>query len=128
MTMLCDICDREIFDNRLQNLNKEPDLGNKIKRYTINNIEFDKVDEILNNYITNYNKDYDIFKTNCTFKIEFDNNFIVNTETRYLHNAESEMNNIILSSVIKNHELLGYKFCCLKQMDILILIDRCNIT
>ena len=52
----------------------------------------------------------------------------MNTETRYIHNAESEKINTILSSVIKNHELLGYKFCCIKQMDIMILIDRSNLT
>ena len=70
-----------------------------------------------------------IFFINCKYKLEeFDNTFIAKTETRYIHKAESEKINIILSSVIKNHELMGYKFCCIKQMGILILIDRCNLT
>ena len=61
MTMLCENCDREILDNPLQYLDKEPDSSNKIKRDIFNNIELDKVDEIVNSYITIYNKDYDIF-------------------------------------------------------------------
>ena len=68
------------------------------------------------------------FSINCNFKLEFDNNFILNTETHYIHNVESEKVNSTLSFVIKNHEIMGYKFCCIKQMDISILNDRCNIT
>ena len=45
----------------IQYLNNELDLGNKIIRYTINNIKTDDVDEILNDYITIYNKDLDLF-------------------------------------------------------------------
>ena len=41
---------------------------------------------------------------------------------------ESEKINTILSYYIKCHELKGYKFCCINQMNILILIDKCNIT
>ena len=61
MTMLCENCDREIINNPLQYLDKEPDLGNKITRYTFNNIEMDKFDEILNKYIINIKKNYDTF-------------------------------------------------------------------
>ena len=128
MTMLCENCDREILDNPSYYLDKEPHLGNKIKRYTINNIELDKIDEILNNYITIYNKDYDIFCINCKFILEFDNNFILNTETHYIHNAEREKVNSTLSFIIKKHKVMGYKIFWIKQMDISILIDRCNIT
>ena len=61
MTMLCENCEEEILGNPIQYLDKEPGLGNKIKRHTINNNELDKVDEILNIYITIYGKSYDIF-------------------------------------------------------------------
>ena len=105
--MLCEKCDREILNKLIQYLDKEPDLGIKIYRYTITNIGVDKVDEILNNYITIYNKDYDIYFNNCKFKIEFDDNLILIINTRYIHNVENEIINIILSFVIKNHELMG---------------------
>ena len=128
MTFLCEKCDREILENPLEYLDKEPELGNKIKRYIINIIKLDEVDKIINNYITIYKKDYDIYFINCRFKLEFDNNFILNIETNYIHNMESEMINITLSYYIKCHESKGYKFCCINQMNILILIDKCNIT
>ena len=88
----------------------------------------DEVDKKINKYITIYNKDYDIYFVNCKFKLKFDNNFILNIETNYIHNMESEKNNTILSYYIQSHELKGYKFCCINQMNILILIDKCNIT
>ena len=68
------------------------------------------------------------FFINCKFKLEFHDNFIQNIETNYIYNVESEKINIILSYYIKYHELKGYKFCCINQMNILLLIDKCNIT
>ena len=61
MTTLCENCDREILNNPLQYLDKESVLGSMITRYSFNNIEFYKFDEILNKYIIIYKKDYDIF-------------------------------------------------------------------
>ena len=69
-----------------------------------------------------------IFFNSCKFKIEFEINFILDIDTHYIHNVKNEKNTSILSFVIKNHELMGYKYCCIKQMDFLILFDRCNIT
>ena len=66
---------KEIILNIQSKTGHLPALGNKIKNYTIKNFEFDKVDEILNNYITIHNKDYDIYFLNCRFKLEFDNNY-----------------------------------------------------
>ena len=128
MTFLCEICDRKILDNAIQHPNKEPDLENKIKSYTHKNIKLDEVGEILNIYITIYTKDYDIYFINCKFTPEFDNKFILKLETTYIQNMESEKINIILSHYIKCHESKGYKFCCINQMNILIIIDECNIT
>ena len=61
MTFLCENCDTEILANPLENLDKAPVLGSRIKRYTINNIKLDDVDKISNNYITIYKKNHDIF-------------------------------------------------------------------
>ena len=87
----------------------------------------DEADKILNNYITIFNKDYDIYFINCRFELEFDNKLTMNTETNYIHNIEIEKINNILLYAIKCHELMGYKFCCINQMNIPILNDKCNI-
>ena len=91
MTFLCGNCDREILENPFEYEDHYPDLGNKIKRYiNNNNIKLDEVDKIINNYISIYNKDYDIYFINCSFKLEFVNNFILNVEINYIQNMESE--------------------------------------
>ena len=128
MTFLCEICDREILDNLPRYLYKESDSGNKIKNYTVDNIKLDEVEETIKNYITIYNGDYDIYFFNYKFKLEFENNVILNIETNYIHNIESEKITNTLLYIIKCHELKGYKFCRINQMNILILIDKCNIT
>ena len=127
MTFLCLNCDRDGIEYSIK-YGHLLDLGNKIKKYTIKNSEFDKVDEILNNYIAIYNKNYDIYFINCRFNLEFDNNFARNMETNYNHIKESEKF-IITSKYFNNcYESTGYKFHKINQMTINIIIDRCNIT
>ena len=63
MTFLCLNFDREVIEYAFLH-NHLLDLGNKFKKYTINNIGFDEVDEILNIYITISNKNYDIYFIN----------------------------------------------------------------
>ena len=128
MTFLCENYDREIPEKPLQNLNHTHDLGYKITRYTINNIKLAKVDKILNNYIAIHIKNNNISIINCRFELEFDNNFTTNIEMSYIHNIDSEKIINILLFVIKCHESMGYKFCCLNPMNISIIIDKCNIT
>ena len=127
MTFLCLNCDRDKIEYSIKS-DHLPDLGNKIKIYTINIIEFDKVDEILNNYISIYNKDYDIYFINCKFKIEFDISFTTNIETNYIHNKESEKINIILKYFINCHKSTGYKFHKINEMTIFISNNRCYMT
>ena len=129
MTFLCEYYDREILGNPFEYEDHYPDIGNKTKRYTNNNNKLEEVGEIKNNYITIYNKDYDIYFINCKFELENDNNFILNIEKYYIHNMESDKINIILSWYIKCDESKGYKFCCINQINILIIIvDKCNKT
>ena len=128
MTFLSENCDRKILENPLQYEVHYPESGNRIKRYTNNTIKLDEVSEILNNDITIYNKDYDIYFINCKFELEFDNIYILNIESNYIHNMESGKINDTLLYAIKCHELNRNKFCCINQMNIIIIIDKCNIT
>ena len=80
------------------------------KKYTINNINLDEVDEILNDYITTHNKKFDLYFIICEFKIEFDNNFTTNIENNYFYNIEA---NIIQSYLLYYSDcfsLQGYNF------------------
>ena len=59
------------------------------KKYTTNNINLDEVDKILNDYISHHNINFGLYFINCEFKIEFDNNFTTNIETKYFYNTDA---------------------------------------
>ena len=96
MDLLCRFCDREIIENEseykyyIATLHKK-DNKSLYENYTFNNISnLDEFDKKLSDYISIHNKDYDIYLINCSFKLEFEKNFILNIETNYIHNIESE--------------------------------------
>ena len=92
MNLLCEVCDRSIIENQseynnyLATLRKEDDKS-LYKKYTINNINLDEVNKIIDDYISSHNKNFDFQFINCEFVIEFDNNFIVNKKTNYFYNT-----------------------------------------
>ena len=79
MNLLCKVCDRLNIENEseykkyLATLRKENDK-NLNKKYTINNINLDDVDKILNDYISTHNKSFDFYFFYREFKIQFDKN------------------------------------------------------
>ena len=91
MDFLCELCDQSIIENHseynnyLATLRKKNDKFYKknIKKCTINNVNLDEVNKILNDYLSTYNKKFDFSFINCEFVIEFDNNFIANIKTKY---------------------------------------------
>ena len=78
------------------------------------NINLDEYDKKLNDYITTHHKNFEVSLVNCEFKIEFDFNFIINLETGYVLNTESEKIKIYLLSCIDCLKLKGYKFSSIK--------------
>ena len=62
--MLCKACNKFVIDN-----------------YTMDNPNLDEIDKRLNDYVTSYNKKFDIYAIRCQFFLVFDNNFKVHIET-----------------------------------------------
>ena len=66
MNLLCEVCDRLIIENEseynkyLATLPKENDKS-LYKKYTINNINLDEVNKILNDHISIHNKIFQFF-------------------------------------------------------------------
>ena len=58
----------------LATLRKENDES-LYKKFSNNIVNLDEVNEILNDFISTHNKNFDFFFINCEFGIEFDNNF-----------------------------------------------------
>ena len=66
MDLLCKQCDRDIYENEserkkyLASLRKENDMS-VYSKYTINKINLDEFEKILNDYITAYIKKIDFY-------------------------------------------------------------------
>ena len=88
--LLCLKCNQDIFedknklDNYLSNFQIENDK-NIYKKLIIDNIDLDNIDKILNIYINNHNKKFDVYFVKCLFNISFDN-VIYELDTIYVYN------------------------------------------
>ena len=94
------------------------------KKYTINNVNLDEVNKIINDYISTYNKIFDFYFINCEFVVEFDNNFIANIKTNYFFNTDIININRYLLYDIDCFKSRGYKLYNINQMTINIISDR----
>ena len=86
-----------------------------------------EVDKILKDYVSTYNKKFDIYFIYCDFKIQFDNNSTRYLKTDYVHNIEIEKISQSLLDFIKYLDSKGYKFQNINQMKINTISDRCNM-
>ena len=90
MDYICQVCDREIIENE-DEYQYYSTTGHRKKdkklyiKYTINNINFDELEKILNDYVTTHNKKFDFYLIRCDFIIEFDNNLTEKIKTNYFY-------------------------------------------
>ena len=93
MDYICQYCDRSLIENPVEYENylttsrKKNDEDLYIK-YTINNISFDELDKVLEDYISTHNKKFVFYLISCERIIEFDNNFTENIRTDYYYNTD----------------------------------------
>ena len=114
--LLCLKCNQDIFDDK-----------NIYKKIIIHNIDLDNIDKILNNYINNHGKKFDIYFVKCLFNIDFDN-VIYELDTVYVYNKESYKIIIQLLFFIDMMKAEGRNFHNISQMTIIINSDICNMT
>ena len=131
--LFCLKCNHEIFEdndklyNYLATFHNENDNNNIYKKILIDNIDLDKIDKVLNNYIENYNKKFDIYFVKCLFNISFDND-IYELDTIFVYNKESYKIIIQLIFFINIMKSQGKIFNNINQMTININSDICNMT
>ena len=133
MDLLCKLCDRSIIENESEYMNylailRKRDDKSLFKKYTINIINLDEVNKILNDYISTHNKYFDFYFINCEFVTDFDNNFIANIKINCFYNTGIININIYLSYYIDCFKSRGHKFYNINQLTINIISDRCNMT
>ena len=108
MEYLCQTCDDFIYDE-----------------YSINNPILNDIDKIINNYVTSYNKKFDIYSIKCDFYSVINNDFGIHIETHYVHNKD-ELTKIKteLLSWIEHLKFEGYSFCHVNEMIIKTITDK----
>ena len=86
MSNLCNVCDREIYEDENQLREYVSTQRKRIDRclyidYTINNIDLDGFDKILNEYGSYHNKKFTSYFLKLTCELKFNINFIQTIET-----------------------------------------------
>ena len=108
MDCLCRTCDQFNYDE-----------------YSINNPNLNDIDKIINNYVTSYNKKFDIYYIKCDFYLVFNDDFKIHIETYYVHNKDYLTKiKINLLSWIEHLKFEGYSFSRINEMIIKSITDK----
>ena len=137
MDYICQVCDRSLIENLseyehyLNTSHKKNDNSLYVK-YTIDNINLDIIDKILNDYITTHNEKFIFYLFSCKLVIECDDNSIENIETNYFYNTDIVNIKRNLLYNIYNFTPRIYKkpdsVCNIKHMILKTINDRCKMT
>ena len=99
-----------------------------INRYSVKNPDFNQIENILKNYIRDYNKKFEFYLVICKGKIHF-SNFIVAVRSNRLYNHPYGFNlREFLLSKIKYYERRQHTFSHISQMNITFISDLRNMT
>ena len=133
MGNLCNVCDREIFEDEIQLQEYVSTQRKRIDRclyvdYTINNIDLNGFDKKLNEYVSYHIRKFTSYILKITCELKFNNNYIQTLETNY--HSKSELNNMksYLLSFIDSFTTRGYEFCKINHITIYTMNHRCDIT
>ena len=127
-TILCKVCDFELFNDRdeleyyLRTLNKRWDRGLYFN-YIIKDIKLDTINKIYDNYIYIHNEKFNFYFINCLIQINF-NNSIANLEISNRYNTDYINIENYLSMYLNNLKDIKYK---INHMIINITSCICNI-
>ena len=130
--LLCKVCDREIFENEselnkyLASLRKTYDRS-LYKKSTINNINLNDINKILDDYITIHNKKFDFYFIDSVFEIQFDN-FTATIEINNHYNTDYINIKSYLSFYIDSCESGGDKFSNINNMIINTISCMCKMS
>ena len=93
--------------------------------YSINNPNLNDIVKIINNYVTSYNKKFDIYYIKCDFCLVFNNDFGIHIKTHSVHNKDN-LTKIKTELLFKLEHLQseGYSFCHINEMIIKTITDK----
>ena len=98
-------------------------------KHTNKNPNFFVVDKISNDYITNHNKEYNLFLVKCDFKLIFNNDLLkpILIETDFYHTIIFNLRRYLLYE-IDNFIEKGYMFSHIDEMNIATINDKMYMT
>ena len=79
----------------------------------------------INNYVTSYNKKFDVNSVKCDFYLAFNNDFGIHIETHYIHNKDDSIK--IKTELLYKLEFLkheGYSFCHINELIVRTITDK----
>ena len=97
-------------------------------KHTINNVNLDEFDKILNQNISRHNKIFDLYLYKLTFPLEISIIPLQSKETNYQLNEDDDHMKSLLSRFIDFFTSIGYKFCIINHITINSINDRCIMT
>ena len=131
----CRICDKSIkFSSKNKHLksNYHKSLSDRIIcKYTVKNPNFLQIEDILKNFVDDYNKKFEFYIIFCKWKLHFLDT-IIEVKSRRLYNLLRKQYSWKLKSYliskIEDYECYNHKFSHISEMDILFITDFKNIT
>ena len=131
----CDLCDKSVkIRSEKKHLNSEYHQSlykSIICKYTVKNPSFLHVEYILQNFVDEYNKNFENYSILCKWKLNFSDT-IINTKSKRLFNLKRRYAswNLRLSLIekIEYFESRGQKFSHISEMNIVFIPDLTNTT
>ena len=129
----CEICDKSIkIRSKKKHINSQYHKSltwSIICKYTVKNLSFLHIEDILRNSGDDYNKKFDFYLIFCKWKLHFSDT-IINVKSHGLYNFHRAGGNLRrnLMSKIEYFESNGHKFSHICEMNIVFITDLTNVT
>ena len=128
----CKVCDKSIKikskKKHLSSINHKSLSMSVVNRYSITNPDYLQIENILKNYVLEYNKKVSFHLIICKWKLRFSDSIVsVKSNTWYSVSGGYYLRDFVLSK-IKYFQSYGRKFSHISEMNITFITDLRNMT
>ena len=131
----CELCDKSItirFKKKHLNSQYHESLNKSvISKYTVRKPSFLHIEDILQNFVEEYNKKFEFYSILCNWKLNFSDT-IINAKSKRLFNLKRRYASwnlrISLIETIEYFESKGHKFSHISEMNPTFITDLMNMT